>query len=105
MRKCTLCANRIDDLARPEEDRIPACVRACPTGARHFGDPADPESPLGRLVAERGGFAPMPEFGTQPTSRYLPPRPKDRLGEGAVLEPLVAAGGVRDWLDKLLGRG
>ena len=105
MRKCTLCANRIDDPARPVEDRIPACVRACPTGARHFGDPDDPESPLGRLVAERGGFAPTPEFGTKPTSRYLPPRPKDSPARAAPLEPLVPGDGLQDWLDRLLGRG
>ncbi|WP_444460205.1 4Fe-4S dicluster domain-containing protein [Rhodobacter capsulatus] len=104
MRKCTLCANRIDDPARPAEDRIPACVRACPTGARHFGDPADAESPLGRLVADRGGFAPMPEFGTKPSSRYLPPRPKDQLGAGGGLAPLVPGGGLSAWLDAVLGR-
>ncbi|TIT10085.1 MAG: 4Fe-4S dicluster domain-containing protein, partial [Mesorhizobium sp.] len=34
MKKCTLCVDRIynDNLA--EEDRMPACVAACPTGAR-----------------------------------------------------------------------
>jgi Fe-S-cluster-containing dehydrogenase component len=106
MRKCTLCANRIDDLSRPEEDRIPACVRACPTGARHFGDPSDPESPLGRLVTARGGFAPMPEFGTRPSSRYLPPRPKDQPPAAPALAPLLpGGGGVKDWLDRILGRG
>ena len=33
MKKCTLCADRIYNENLVEEDRIPACVRACPTGA------------------------------------------------------------------------
>ena len=33
MKKCTLCIDRIYNPHLPEEDRIPACVRACPTGA------------------------------------------------------------------------
>jgi len=103
MRKCTLCANRIDDPDRPEADRIPACVRACPTGARHFGNPADPDSALGRLVAERGGLALMPDMGTRPSSRYLPPRPKDRIANDP-LAPLSAEGGVRGWIGRLLGK-
>src|SRR5690606_23893289 len=41
MKKCTLCVDRIynDNLA--PEDRVPACVQACPTRARHFGDLGD----------------------------------------------------------------
>ena len=57
-----------------EEDRQPACVRTCPTGARHFGDFADPDSKVSRLSAERGGYALMPELGYKPVNRYLPPR-------------------------------
>ncbi len=41
MKKCTLCVDRIYNENIPEEDRVPACVAACPTGARHFGDFAD----------------------------------------------------------------
>jgi len=62
----------------PEEDREPACVRTCPAGARHFGDFADPDSNVSTLTRERGGMDLMPEMGTKPVNKYLPPRPKDR---------------------------
>ncbi len=42
MKKCTLCVDRIYNENLPEEDREPACVRTCPTGARHFGDLSRP---------------------------------------------------------------
>ncbi|MGI9524853.1 MAG: 4Fe-4S dicluster domain-containing protein [Hyphomicrobiaceae bacterium] len=76
MKKCTLCVDRIYNETFEPEDRIPACVRACPTGARHFGDLSDPESDVSLLVAARDGYALMPETGYQPVNRYLPPRPK-----------------------------
>jgi formate dehydrogenase iron-sulfur subunit len=40
--KCTMCVDRVDstDLERTE-DRIPACAKACPTGAITFGDRED----------------------------------------------------------------
>jgi Fe-S-cluster-containing dehydrogenase component len=58
----------------PEEDREPACVRACPTGARAFGDLGDPDSDVSRSVADRGGFDLLEEFGYKPVNKYLPPR-------------------------------
>ncbi len=58
---------------------MPACVRTCPSGARHFGDLGDPDSDVSQLVAERGGMDLMPEQGTKPVNKYLPPRPKDQL--------------------------
>ena len=76
MKKCTLCVDRIYNDHIPEEDRIPACVRACPTGARHFGDLGDSESAVSKLVADRGGFDLLPEMGFKPVNKYLPPRPK-----------------------------
>jgi len=69
MKKCTLCIDRIHNETLPEPDRVPACVRSCPTGARHFGDFADPESHVSRLVAERGGYDLMPELGTKPVNK------------------------------------
>jgi Fe-S-cluster-containing dehydrogenase component len=106
MKKCTLCVDRIHDEALPEADRVPACVRTCPTGARHFGDLADPESAVSRLVAERGGVDLMPGMGTRPTNKYLPPRPRDRRVEASPLAPLLElkATGFAGWLDRVLGR-
>ena len=74
MRKCTLCVDRIHDKKLPEAEREPACVAACPTRARHFGDLADPESDVSKLVAARGGRNLLEEMGYRPTNKYLPPR-------------------------------
>lgn len=74
MKKCTLCVDRIYNQTIPEEDRVPACVRACPTGARAFGDLGDPNSEVSQLVVEREGFNLLEEFGYKPVNKYLPPR-------------------------------
>ncbi|KUP91334.1 4Fe-4S dicluster domain-containing protein [Tritonibacter horizontis] len=114
MKKCTLCVDRIYNDTLPEEDRVPACVRTCPAGARHFGDLGDPASEVSKLVDARGGFDLMPEQGTKPVNKYLPPRPKDRLaaqptGEIDLLAPLLAPvtdepGGFLGWLDRALDK-
>jgi sulfite dehydrogenase (quinone) subunit SoeB len=74
MTKCTLCVDRIYDEHLPKEDRKPACVKACPTGARLFGDVKDPESEVSKAIRERGGYALMPEWETTPANQYLPRR-------------------------------
>jgi len=74
MKKCTLCIDRIYNETLEEVDRQPACVRTCPANARHFGDLADPSSAVSIMVAQRGGIDLMPEQGTRPTNKYLPPR-------------------------------
>ncbi|WP_281018738.1 MULTISPECIES: 4Fe-4S dicluster domain-containing protein [unclassified Minwuia] len=79
MKKCTLCVDRIYSEDLPEEDRIPACVRTCPSSARHFGDFADPDSEVSLLVAARGGYDLMPEQATRPVNKYLPPRERTVL--------------------------
>lgn len=107
MKKCTLCVDRIYNENLPEEDREPACVRACPAGARHFGDLADPASDVSQLVQERDGFDLMPELGTKPVNQYLPPRPKDVHESAPVLLAELAepkATGFLGWLDKALER-
>ena len=57
----------------PEEDQVPACVRTCPTNARHFGDLGDPTSDVSKMVLDRGGVDLMPEQETRPVNKYLPP--------------------------------
>ncbi len=74
MRKCTLCVDRIYDKTLPEAEREPACVAACPTRARHFGDLADRESKVSQLVAARGGKNLLEAMGYGPTNKYLPSR-------------------------------
>lgn len=115
MKKCTLCVDRIYNENLAEEDRVPACVRACPTSARHFGDIGDPESDVSKLVAERGGFDLLPEFGYQPVNKYLPPRQKrgDDASETPATTPPPEVIGNSDgslaegffaWADRVLSR-
>ena len=106
MKKCTLCVDRIYNDKLDEADRQPACVQACPTKARHFGDLADPQSKVSLLVADRGGVALMPELGYQPTNRYLPPRPR-RTGDAQAGESPASndTGSLATrWLNRLLKR-
>jgi Fe-S-cluster-containing dehydrogenase component len=72
MTKCTLCVDRIYSETLPEAERKPACVLACPTSARIFGDVHDPQSEASKAIAERGGYGLMPEWQTQPANHYLP---------------------------------
>ena len=74
MKKCTLCVDRIYDQKLPEEQRKPACVLACPTSARIFGDIHDPESEASQAINESAGYQLMPEWGTEPANHYLPRR-------------------------------
>ncbi|CAA7621478.1 4Fe-4S dicluster domain-containing protein [Magnetospirillum sp. UT-4] len=74
MKKCTLCVDRIYDTSLEPERRKPACVLACPAGARLFGDVNDPESEAARAIRENAGYQLMPEWGTSPANHYLPRR-------------------------------
>ena len=110
MQKCTLCVDRIYNESFEEIDRQPACVMACPTRARHFGDLGDPDSAVSKLVAERSGYDLMPELGYQPVNKYLPPRARrdgctsktttqsEEQVDLSQLPPLLR------WMDKLLSR-
>jgi Fe-S-cluster-containing dehydrogenase component len=112
MKKCTLCVDRIYDEALPQDERQPACVLACPTHARHFGDFADPASSVSTLTRERGGFSLLHELGYAPVNQYLPPRgvpavaarapapetPAQRSDSGGALARLIAP--ARDALSR-----
>ena len=112
MQKCTLCVDRIYNESFDEADRQPACVMASPTRARHFGDLGDPDSAVSKLVAERGGYDLMPEFGYRPVNKYLPPRPR-RGGRGCTTPGDAApeekadfstAAPLLRWMDRILSR-
>ncbi|WP_395770193.1 4Fe-4S dicluster domain-containing protein [Arenimonas sp.] len=106
MKKCTLCVDRIYNESIPEAQRQPACVQACPTRARGFGDFNDPDSEVSLRSRERGGMALMPELGYQPVNRYLPARNKQPVcteTENERLDSTQLPGALR-WLDKLLSR-
>lgn len=71
-RKCTYCAHRVDD------GLDPACVVACPTNARIFGDLDDEDSAISQYVVRqresgREPFKLLPQAGTKPAGMYLGP--------------------------------
>ncbi|MCB8933403.1 MAG: 4Fe-4S dicluster domain-containing protein [Fimbriimonadaceae bacterium] len=72
-RKCTYCAQRVD------VGLDPACVVACPTKARIFGDLEDRESEISTYIEEqkvatkREPFHLLPEAKTKPAGCYLGP--------------------------------
>jgi len=86
MTKCTLCVDRIYDEKLPKEDRKPACVKACPTGARLFGDVKDPDSEVSKAIRERGGYSLMPEWETNPANQYLPRRVTEEPGGASTVQ-------------------
>ncbi len=103
MKKCTLCIDRIYNETLPEVEREPACVTACPSRARHFGDLGDATSAVSQLVAARGGVDLMPELGYKPTNKYLPPR-KAMVATGPVEVPVRMGTGVSAALLSLVDR-
>lgn len=104
MRKCTLCIDRIYNTNLPEAERQPACVATCPARARHFGDLGDPNSAVSQLVAERGGFDLMPEQGTKPVNKYLPPRRRPTPAAPAEAPRPSGGNSVLRWIDRVLSR-
>jgi Fe-S-cluster-containing dehydrogenase component len=82
--KCSFCFNRIDrGLAfglKPGVDQAatPACVVACPTGARLFGDLNDPNSPVSQVLAQHSSFRLREDLGTEPRVYYLPVRAEEK---------------------------
>jgi Fe-S-cluster-containing dehydrogenase component len=63
--KCTWCYHRI------VKGLLPACVLACPVGARKIGDLNDPKSEVSRIVREKRVSVLKPEIGNEPRAYYL----------------------------------
>ncbi len=64
MEKCHFC------LHRTREGRLPACLEACPTGARKFGNVLDPESEVAQILRSKRVFVLKEEVGTLPRFFY-----------------------------------
>ncbi len=63
--KCHWC------LHRTREGRYPACLEACPVGARKFGNLLDPESEIRQIMATKRTFVLKSELGTNPKFFYF----------------------------------
>lgn len=65
MEKCTFC------LHRTREGRLPACLEACPAGARVFGDLLDPDSGIRWVLKNKKAFVLKEDVGTAPSFYYF----------------------------------
>jgi molybdopterin-containing oxidoreductase family iron-sulfur binding subunit len=63
--KCTFCIHRV------REGRLPACVEACPVGARHFGDLNDPNSAVSKILDKYISTTTLEEMNTHPKLFYI----------------------------------
>ena len=62
--KCTLCYHRL------EKGLDPACMMACPTGARIYGDLNDKDSSLSLFIKENNCAVLKPQLNTEPKLFY-----------------------------------
>jgi len=65
MEKCHFC------LHRTREGRLPACLEACPTGARVFGNVLDEKSEIRWILEHKRVFVLKEELGTRPSFFYF----------------------------------
>jgi len=65
MEKCHLC------LHRTRRGQFPACLEACPTGARVFGNLLDPKSEIRWVLDNKRVFVLKEELGTKPSFFYF----------------------------------
>lgn len=64
MEKCTFCLHRV------REGKMPACLEACPVGARKFGDISDPTSEVSNILRTKRVFVLKEDVGTIPRFFY-----------------------------------
>ncbi len=65
MEKCTFC------LHRTRKGLVPACLEACPTGARVFGNLLDPNSSVRWVIENKRVFVLKEDLGTLPRFFYF----------------------------------
>jgi molybdopterin-containing oxidoreductase family iron-sulfur binding subunit len=63
--KCTFCIHRT------RQGRLPACVEACPTGARVFGNLLDPDSEIRWVLTHKRVFRLKEDLKTEPRFWYF----------------------------------
>ncbi|HSG97687.1 MAG TPA: 4Fe-4S dicluster domain-containing protein [Woeseiaceae bacterium] len=63
--KCHFCIHRT------RKGRQPACMEACPTGARIFGNLLDPDSEIRYVLANKQVFRLKEDLGTEPKFWYF----------------------------------
>ena len=63
--KCTFCVQRV------RNGRYPACVEACPTGTRKFGNLLDPDSEIRYMIDHKRVFRLKEELNTEPKFYYF----------------------------------
>jgi molybdopterin-containing oxidoreductase family iron-sulfur binding subunit len=63
--KCSFCIQRV------RKGRYPACLEACPVGARKFGNMLDPDSEIRYLMKHKRTFVLKSELRTQPKFFYF----------------------------------
>ena len=63
--KCHFCVQRT------RQGRQPACMEACPTGARIFGNLLDPQSEIRYVLEHKAVFRLKEELGTEPKFWYF----------------------------------
>jgi molybdopterin-containing oxidoreductase family iron-sulfur binding subunit len=63
--KCTFCIHRV------RAGRYPACVEACPTGARKFGNMLDPDSEIRYILENKRVVLLKQELNTMPKFFYF----------------------------------
>ncbi len=65
--KCTFCIQR----TREKGGRYPACLEACPVGARKFGNLLDPNSEIRKVIEKKRVFRLKEELNTEPKFFYF----------------------------------
>ncbi len=75
--KCDFCTDIVDMglekglIPGADREATPACVKACPVHARHFGDLNDPESDVSEMIRNKKAIPLRPEYGTDPSVFYI----------------------------------